>query len=84
MMIDPNALGGLDRFKQEASWTAAACLGADPLDSTQPVRLPGQAALSRKREYREKGVVLDPGILPALEKWSTKLGVLIPNPIAGK
>ena len=84
LMINPEALGGQEDFLRETSWTAAACLSAEPRQSGKPVRLPGQAALAKKRKYLEKGVVLEPGILPTLEEWSTQLDVPLPNPIADK
>jgi L-lactate dehydrogenase len=82
MIINPDALGGRRQFLKETSWLAAACLNAEPLDPNQPVRLPGQAALARKRTQLENGVALEPGIFPVLEEWSGKLGVALPQPIA--
>ena len=80
MMIDPEALGGRERFVEETSWIAKACLDGEPIDSDNPVRLPGQSALAKKRRYLKEGVELEPGILPALEKWSAVLGVAVPEP----
>ncbi len=82
MIVNPEALGGREMFTEEATWVAQACLNAEPVDQQHPVRLPGQAALFRKRESLQKGVVLASSILPALEKWSTKLGVCMPEIIA--
>ena len=84
VMINPDALGGRQPFLQEATWMAEACLAAEPLDSRKPVRLPGQAALAKKRRYLENGVELHPGILPSLEQWSGKLGIALPEPIGAK
>ena len=83
LMINPDALGGREGFEAETAWIADACLNAEPIDSDKPVRLPGQAALAKKRLYLEKGVELEPGILPGLEKWAAELGVGIPVPIDG-
>jgi L-lactate dehydrogenase len=63
------------------TFLAEACLDADPIDNNRPVRLPGQAALAKKNTYLEKGVPLEPGILPSLEEWSDKLGVPMPAPV---
>jgi LDH2 family malate/lactate/ureidoglycolate dehydrogenase len=82
MMMDPGALGGREEFITEATGIAEACLKADPLDKDHPVRLPGQAALAKKRRYLERGLELEPGIIPALGKWSTTLGVPVPTPLA--
>jgi len=81
MMINPEALGGRDRFVKETTWIAETCLKAEPIDSNNPVRLPGQAALAKKRRYLKEGVELEAGILPALEMWSARLGVARPQPI---
>jgi LDH2 family malate/lactate/ureidoglycolate dehydrogenase len=84
MMVNPAAFGGQERFIQESSWIAEACLNAEPLDHKRPVRLPGQAALEKKRRYLKTGVELEPGILPSLENWSSKLGISMPRPIPTK
>ena len=81
MMVNPTALGGQERFIQETSWIAKACLDAEPLDHKKPVRLPGQAALEKKRKYLATGVELESGILPSLENWSSKLGISMPKSI---
>ena len=81
MLINPDALGGLEMFQQETSWLAGACLSAEPVDKDRPVRLPGQAALALKSAYLEEGLVLEPGILPTLEEWSAKLEIPMPAPI---
>jgi L-lactate dehydrogenase len=79
MMIDPEALGGLASFVAETTWTAEACLQAEALDRRNPVRLPGQAALAHKRRSLSRGLALEKGILPALERWSAKLEVAMPD-----
>ena len=84
MMIDPEALGGRERFVEETSWIAKACLDGEPIECDNPVRLPGQSALAKKRRYLKDGVELEPGILPALEKWSAALGVAVPEPSVPK
>jgi len=84
MMVDPDALGGREGFLEEASWTAEACLNAEPLDSNNPVRLPGQAALAKKRRYLKTGVELEPGIMPSLEELSSSLGVAMPEVISAE
>ena len=78
MMINPDGLGGRRLFLQEATHIARACLNAEPIDSDRPVRLPGQAGLAKKRTQLERGVELEPGILPSLKEWSGKLGVPMP------
>jgi L-lactate dehydrogenase len=81
MLVNPAALGGREMFVEETAWIAEACLNAEPIDPGRPVRLPGQAALERKRRYLQQGVELEAGILPGLKRWSTALGVPMPKPI---
>jgi LDH2 family malate/lactate/ureidoglycolate dehydrogenase len=82
MIIDPDAFGGREAFTAESSWIAEACLKAAPLHKNNPVRLPGQSALAKKRHSLKHGLELEPTIMPALEKWSSTLGEPVPAPIA--
>ncbi|WP_136684907.1 Ldh family oxidoreductase [Falsirhodobacter xinxiangensis] len=63
---DPEAFGGREAFLRQTGWLADACLASPPRDPARPVRLPGQAALARKRRALEQGVDLYPGIYDAL------------------
>lgn len=81
MLVDPGALGGSENFMAEATWLARACRQAKPLEPSQPVRLPGEAALARKQRYLVEGIVLEPEILPALDEWALKLSVPLPAPL---
>jgi LDH2 family malate/lactate/ureidoglycolate dehydrogenase len=47
------------------------------------VRLPGEGGLARKREALAEGVRLYPGIMDTLHGWAEKLGVPVPEPVAG-
>ncbi|MCP4624800.1 MAG: Ldh family oxidoreductase [bacterium] len=78
-IIDPGAFGGLDNFKQETGWLAAACRNTGGLPDGSKVRLPGQRGLELRREYLANGVELAPTILPLLEPWAAKLGVALPE-----
>ncbi len=81
MMLNPESLGGHERFIQETTWIAEACRAAEPLDPQHPVRLPGQAALANKRRCLKKGVELQPDIMSSLEAWSKSLSVPQPLPM---
>lgn len=81
-IIDPDAFGGLAPFRKETGFLAQACRQATPIDPANPVRIPGQAGLARKREALESGVALEPMIMPSLVKWAEKLGVTPPEPIS--
>ena len=78
-IMDPEAFGGLENFKQESGWLAAACRKAAGLPDGSRVRLPGQRGLELRREYLANGVQLAPTIMPLLEPWAVKLGVPLPD-----
>jgi L-lactate dehydrogenase len=78
-IMDPKAFGGLENFKQESGWLAAACRKAAGLPDGSRVRLPGQRGLELRREYLANGVQLAPTIMPLLEPWAEKLGVPLPD-----
>lgn len=74
-VLDPAAFGGADAFARQMDWLVRACHDATPRPGGPPVRLPGERALRLYREQSANGVALHPGIMPALEAWSAKLGV---------
>ena len=78
-IIDPAAFGGLENFKQETGWLAAACRNAAGIPDGSGVRLPGQRGLALRREYLTNGVELAPTIMPLLAPWAAKLGVDLPD-----
>ncbi len=75
---DPDAFGGREAFLRQTGWLAQACLASRPRDPERPVRLPGQAALARRRRALEHGVELHPAILPGLSTAAERLGVRAP------
>ena len=77
-LIDPEAFGGLAALQRETQWVADACRANRPVDGGPGVRLPGEAAKRRRREQLERGVLLQPGILPALAPWAQRYGVVLP------
>jgi len=82
-IIDPEAFGGLEYFKRESGWLAAACRNTTGLPGGSGVRLPGQRGLALRREYLANGVELAPTIMPLLEPWAAKLGVTSPIAVQG-
>ena len=78
---DPSAFGGLDEFRRETSWTATACRENPPIPGGDPVRLPGQKGLDRKRKALKEGVSLYPGIMAALQTHAERLAVDVPKPV---
>jgi L-lactate dehydrogenase len=80
-VTDPDAFGGLAAFTWQTDWIVQACRASAPRDPAQPVRLPGEHALARKRDARSRGVALHPSVLPAIEPWARRMGVPAPQPI---
>ena len=80
-ILDPERFGGKASFVRETTYFARACQETPAPPGKPPVRLPGQAALSRRREQLAHGVALHPTMMPALIPWATKLGVPVPAPI---
>ncbi len=78
--IDPAAFGGLDAFRRQTGWAAAACRASPPAPGVDAVRLPGQRGLERKQRALAEGVALYPGILEALGPYAKRLGVPPPRP----
>lgn len=81
-LYDPEAFGGLGAFTWQTDWIARACRASAPRQPDAPVRLPGERGLARKREQRQRGVALHPGILAALDPWGRKLSIPAPVPLA--
>jgi len=83
-VIDPDAFGSRSAFQRETGWVANACRGNPPVPGGEPVRVPGQRGLQRKRVALVEGVELYPGIFEALEPFAMKLGVTAPSPVDSK
>lgn len=78
--LDPEAFAGFDSFAREMAHIAEVCRDNPPRPGAETVRLPGGAALARKRQALVEGVALYPGVMPALEPWAGRLGVEMPRP----
>jgi LDH2 family malate/lactate/ureidoglycolate dehydrogenase len=79
--IDPEAFAGLGAFARETGHIAELCRASPPRPGVEAVRLPGEAALARRRRALEEGVALYPGIMPGLEAWARRLGADVPGPL---
>ena len=79
-VIDPAAFAGLAGFHRQIDHIAEACRTNPPRPGVEGVRLPGQAAMSKKRQALADGAVLHPSIMPALMPWAERLGVQVPVP----
>lgn len=80
--IDPEAFGGAAAFARQTGHIADLCRASPPRPGVEAVRLPGEAALARKRKALAEGVALFPSIMPALGPLAERLGVGTPAPIS--
>lgn len=78
-IVDPDRFGGREAFLRETGFLARACLDTPVPEGKPPVRLPGQAALARRRLQLAEGVALHPTVLPALIPWAKKLNTEVPD-----
>lgn len=78
---DPAAFGGNDAFLRQTGWLADACRANPPRPGVARVRLPGEAALARKRAALENGVPLYPTIMDSLIQIADRLNVSLPVPL---
>lgn len=80
-VFDPDAFGGLEGFTRQTGWIAEACRATPPVPDGEPVRLPGERALSRKRRALASGLALHPGIMEGLAAHAERLGISPPTPL---
>ena len=74
-ILDPDAFAGADAFRRQTGWLADACRSAAPRPGVERVRLPGEAAMTRRRRALADGVELYPGIMARLQECADRLGV---------
>lgn len=79
-VFDTARFAGRAAFERQTQWLADACRASAPRPGGPAVRLPGEAALARKRRALADGVPLHPTILPALAPWAQRYGVALPTP----
>lgn len=80
-VINPEGFGGLEAFREEASWLANECRETAPRDPAHPVRMPGDRAAAVYSEQMKKGVLLHPEILPRMLPLLEKYSVAAPIPL---
>jgi LDH2 family malate/lactate/ureidoglycolate dehydrogenase len=80
-VFDPEAFGGLSSFARQTDWVVDACRHTPPVPEGEPVRLPGERALAKKREALANGLALHPGIMDALHAHAERLSGRPPTPL---
>tara|TARA_R110000824_G_scaffold372077_2_gene562019 strand:- start:56967 stop:58013 length:1047 start_codon:yes stop_codon:yes gene_type:complete len=68
MVIDPTLFSGQSAFLDETDHLIEACLSSKPANPQHPVRMPGQAGLSRRDKYLEQGIPLPDDVVTELQK----------------
>ncbi|MDQ0512447.1 Ldh family oxidoreductase [Ancylobacter amanitiformis] len=82
LALSPAAFAGLDGFLRQTGWLIDACHAARVPAGAPRVRLPGEAALSRKRAALAEGVALHPGITDDLARLAARFGLAFPAPVS--
>jgi L-lactate dehydrogenase len=78
-ILNPECFGGREALLRETSFLAQRCRETPVPPGKPPVRLPGQAALLRRKDHLANGIALHPTILPALTSWAARLSVSLPS-----
>ncbi|MDQ0474507.1 Ldh family oxidoreductase [Labrys wisconsinensis] len=81
LALAPALFGGLDGFVRQTGWLAEACRAAAVPPGRPRVRLPGEAALDRKRRALAEGVVLQAAIPGDLDRLAARFGLPAPTPL---
>jgi LDH2 family malate/lactate/ureidoglycolate dehydrogenase len=74
----PSKLAGDAAFRRQTNWLADACLSQASVDPSNPIRLPGQLALERKRQALRDGLVLPDIVFARLEALAARKSVPLP------
>jgi L-lactate dehydrogenase len=74
----PSKLAGDAAFRRQTNWLAEACLSQTSVDPSNPIRLPGQLALERKRKALRDGLMLPDIVFADLEALAEQKGIPLP------
>lgn len=77
-VLNPRLLGGLDAFLDETTHLADACHASRVRPGSPPVRLPGERALSLRRQQMRDGISLTGEVIARLSTWADKLDLTMP------
>lgn len=74
-VTDPDAFGGADTFRKQMSFLADSCRSNPPRPGVDAVRVPGDAAIAKRRDAEENGVSLSDAIASGLKKAAEEYGI---------
>ncbi|PWW12157.1 MULTISPECIES: Ldh family oxidoreductase [Pseudidiomarina] len=77
-VIDPSALGASEAFQAQAQALVDGIHQCTPITASQPVRIPGEGALARRKQQLQQGIEYSPQLLHQLAKLGDKLGLDLP------
>ncbi len=80
-VMDPDAFGGGEAFREQVAHLNALCRGNKPAKGFDQVRIPGDRAFASIGETIREGIPLSDEIWTRLEEWAERLKVEMPWPI---
>ncbi len=80
-VLDPAAFGGKEAFLRQMDTLTESCRANAPIDSAQPVRMPGEMAQRRIKAAEGSGVELTQAVLDALSSVARRYGIALPAPL---
>ena len=78
-VCDPKLFGGEDAFIKQTSYIAEKCRATEPRLGFDQVRMPGDMALKKRKDYLENGVELYETILPNLVSQAELYNIKMPK-----
>jgi len=77
-VMDPELFAGADAFAEQTDFFTERCRANRPVDSKQPVRIPGDAAARGMAQAAAEGIRYDEATAAALRDCAAKLSVPLP------
>jgi len=81
-VIDPDFFAGRDAFAEQMNFLSEKCRANRPIHAEQPVRVPGDQAVSAIAAAMREGVGFEPKSWEAIARCAQELGVALPPPVA--
>ncbi len=71
-IIDPSVFGGLENFLKETDYLKNEALNATPIDTKNPIRLPGSKGLALKKQQLKQGIDVSETVVLSLKRLAEK------------